>query len=160
MLQFRTSYVSSRLRVHLVRESMALHMRIRNAEDLHGAWLMTGYLDEIYDPDKEMLWAFLLDTKNNLKHVDLITIGLASESLIHPREVFRKAVAVAASAIVLCHNHPTGDTTPSAEDIRVTRQMIDASKILQIQILDHVIVSESSYTSLRESGLVKFGEQE
>ena len=88
----------------------------------------------------------------------LITLGLLDASLVHPREVFFPAIVDHAAAIVLSHNHPSSDPTPSAEDIRITRQLVEAGKILDIEVLDHVIIGrgERPFLSLRESGLVSF----
>jgi DNA repair protein RadC len=83
----------------------------------------------------------------------------AGSGLVHPREVFRAAILDGAGAIILAHNHPSGDPTPSSEDIRITRQLVEAGKILDIEVLDHVVVGrgERPFLSLRESGLVSFG---
>ena len=89
------------------------------------------------------------------------TRGLLDTSPVHPREVFAKAIRHAAAAVILAHNHPSGDPSPSPEDLRVTRQLVDASRILGIRVLDHVIVGRETAThpghlSLREKGLVSF----
>lgn len=112
--------------------------------------------------DQEVFWLLLLDTKNALKKEPVeVTRGILNASLVHPREVFREAIRSAAAAVVLVHNHPSGDPSPSREDLAITRQLIEASKILEIDILDHVILGqgerpEQACFSLRESGLVKF----
>ena len=115
---------------------------------------------ELADADKEGFVALCLDTKNGLLSAELVTVGLVDASLVHPREVFRQAVASNAAAIILVHNHPSGDLTPSAEDIRVTSQLVDAGRILDIHVLDHVIIGRGAAGvkshSIRESGLVKF----
>jgi len=102
-----------------------------------------------------------LDAKNNLINRHLVTLGLADSSLVHSREVFRPAIQDGASAIVCVHNHPSSDVTPSAEDIRITRQLIDAGRIIDIKLLDHVIVGRPTngnppFLSMRESGLCEF----
>jgi len=91
----------------------------------------------------------------------MVTPGLADASLVHPREVFRTAIENTASAMVLVHNHPSGDSTPSAEDIRITRQLIEAGKIIDIKVIDHVVIGRSTngspaFLSMRESGLCAF----
>lgn len=113
--------------------------------------------------DSEVFWVLLLDTKNCLKSgpVD-ISRGLLDASLVHPREVFREAVRTATAAVVLAHNHPSGDPAPSAEDIRITKQMIEAGRIVDIKVLDHVILGRSvdgrkDFLSLREEEIVDFG---
>ena len=111
---------------------------------------------------QEVFWTLLLDTKNRLiGHPVEVTRGLLDASLVHPREVFATAIKHAAAAVILAHNHPSGDPTPSPEDLRITRQLIDASRILGIRILDHVIVvretpDRPSHLSLREHGLANF----
>ena len=91
----------------------------------------------------------------------MISLGLLDSCPVHPREVFRQAIIDSAAAIILVHNHPSGDTTPSAEDLRVTRQLVEASRILGIRVLDHIIVAREGegrpgYLSIRENGLATF----
>lgn len=76
-------------------------------------------------------------------------------SIVHPREVFRCAIANCASSIILVHNHPSGDPTPSREDINVTLRLIKSGKILDIEILDHIIIGDNKYTSLKQEGMIK-----
>jgi len=111
---------------------------------------------------QEVFWALLLDTKNRLigQPVD-VTKGLLDASPVHPREVFSRAIRHGAAAVILAHNHPSGDSTPSPEDLRVTRQLIEASRVLGIRVLDHIIVGAPSdtqpgYLSLRDKGLASF----
>jgi len=113
--------------------------------------------------EKEVFWILMLDTKNQLKSNPIaITEGLLNASLVHAREVFSPAIKAASAAILLCHNHPSGDPTPSTHDIRVTKQLIEAGRIIDIPVLDHVIIGRpsvsdpKSYVSMNESGLVKF----
>jgi DNA repair protein RadC len=106
----------------------------------------------------EQFQAILLNTRRRLIRVDLISQGLLDSLLIHPREVFRSAIAANASALVLVHNHPSGDPTPSEADIRATRDLIRAGQLLKIEVLDHIILGRRTaengrdYTSLRELG--------
>ena len=108
-----------------------------------------------------------LNAKNTLINRHLITLGLVDSAPVHPRECFRPAISDSASAVVLIHAHPSGDPTPSAEDLKVTRQLIEAGNILGIRVLDHVIIGRvqavapgdsqrAPYLSLRESGLCMF----
>jgi len=113
--------------------------------------------------DAEIFWVILLDSKNYMKGNPVeITRGLLDASLVHPREVFREAIRGATAAIVLLHNHPSGDPSPSAEDIRITKQLVESGRIVDIKVLDHVILGkqyeggERDYISLRESGIVEF----
>jgi len=113
--------------------------------------------------DREMFWVLLLDAKNVLKcqPVD-VSAGLLDASLVHPREVFREAIRSATAAVVLAHNHPSGDPAPSAEDLRITKQLVAAGNIVDIKVLDHVIIGKDgreehrAYVSMREEGLVEF----
>lgn len=109
---------------------------------------------------QESFTVITLNTKHKVIDRHLITLGLADSSLVHPREVFRTAIQDGAAAIILSHNHPSGDPSPSAEDLRITRQLVEAGRILDIQILDHVIIGrgETPFTSLREAGLVNFAQ--
>jgi len=84
----------------------------------------------------------------------LITRGILNSSLVHPREVFRAAIAEAAAGIIVVHNHPSGDPTPSADDRTVTRQLVDAGRLLDLPVYDHVIVGADRYVSFAEAGLL------
>lgn len=119
--------------------------------------------DKVWGLDREMFWALPLDTKNKLKGLPVeVTAGLLDASLVHPREVFREAIRTASASVILAHNHPSGDCTPSSEDIKVTRQLVEAGRIVDIKVLDHVILSgvkigdDSGFVSMREAGLVSF----
>ena len=109
---------------------------------------------------QEAFTVITLNTKNRVIDRHLVTVGLANASLAHPREVFRPALLDGAAAIIAAHNHPSGDPTPSAEDLKITRQLVEAGKILDVKILDHVIIGrgERPFMSLREAGLVSFAE--
>ena len=115
--------------------------------------------------DCEQFWVLLLDAKNRLKGPPLkITQGILDASLVHPREVFRAAISRAAAAVVLVHNHPSGDPTPSTEDVRVTRELVEAGRSLRLRVLDHIIIGrrtaerEKDFISMRESGIVSFSD--
>jgi DNA repair protein RadC len=84
----------------------------------------------------------------------LITRGILNSSLVHPREVFRAAIAEAAAGIIVVHNHPSGDPTPSGDDRAVTRQLVDAGRVLDVPVQDHVIVGGERYVSFAEAGLL------
>ena len=102
--------------------------------------------------DREHFYAILLNTKNHVIASPLISIGTLSESLVHPRELFKEAINHSSSSIILVHNHPSGDPSPSREDIMMTRRIIEGGRLLDIQILDHVIIGDNTYISLREQG--------
>jgi DNA repair protein RadC len=103
---------------------------------------------------REFFVVLLLDSKKELIGKEVISIGTLNASLVHPRELFLPAISDAASEIVLVHNHPSGDLTPSEEDLALTRRIAEAGKLLGIELLDHVIVSRTGYKSLREEGII------
>ncbi|CAN5850340.1 DNA repair protein RadC [soil metagenome] len=106
------------------------------------------------DLPHEEFHVLLLNTQNHIMRDLQITRGTLDASLVHPREVFRPAIAEAAASIILVHNHPSGDPTPSAEDRAVTRQLRAAGQTIGIEVLDHVIVGEGRYVSFVEAGLL------
>jgi len=143
----------------LNRESLPKRYRIASAEDV--ARLLR---DRAKVLQHEVFWVLHLDAKNNLKGEPLeVTQGVLTASLVDTRAIFREAVRRSTAATVLAHNHPSGDPSPSTEDIRVTQQMVAAGKIVDIHVLDHVIlgradaVGSRDYFSIREAGLVNFG---
>jgi DNA repair protein RadC len=103
---------------------------------------------------KEMFISLHLDGKNRIICIDLVSIGSLNQSIVHPREVFKTACLSNAAAVILVHQHPTGDPTPSSEDIAITRRMKDAGEIMGIKILDHIIVGDGEYLSFVERGLL------
>ncbi len=106
---------------------------------------------------QERFLVLLLDGRQRLLRIETVSQGTLTASLVHPREVFRPALREAAAALILVHNHPSGDPAPSAEDREVTRRLARAGEILGIRVLDHVIVAERGYRSLREEGLFDAG---
>lgn len=100
---------------------------------------------------KEYFLALHLDGKNRVICVDMVSSGSLNQSIVHPRETFKTALLSSAAAIILMHNHPTGDPTPSPEDIEVTRRLREAGELLGIRILDHIIIG-STYYSFTERG--------
>ncbi len=139
-------------------ETLPKRMKIRTPSDV-----ISVLADRCHGAQREVFWALLLDPKNTLKCQPIdVSVGLLDASLVHPREVFSEAIRSAAAAVVLAHNHPSGDPTPSAEDVRVTKQLVAAGNIVDIRVLDHVIIGKrsdaraASYSSMREDGLVEF----
>lgn len=143
----------------LVEEGVPKRFAIRRPED--AVRLLQARAKAL---DHEVFWVLPLDAKNVLKDGPWdVTRGLLDASLVHPREVFRPAVRTAAAAVVLSHNHPSGDPAASAEDLRITRQLVSAGRIMDIRVLDHVILGAAGedggngFLSMREAGLVEFG---
>jgi DNA repair protein RadC len=103
---------------------------------------------------REVFRIALLDAKNGLLRDRVISEGTLSASLVHPREVFRPAILEPAASVILLHNHPSGDPTPSREDVRLTRQLVECARLLDLAIHDHVIVGRGRYVSFAEQGLL------
>jgi DNA repair protein RadC len=109
--------------------------------------------EKIGKEKKEHFIVLFFDTRNNLI-VNEVSVGTLNASLVHPREVFSQAIAKNASHVVVAHNHPSGDSTPSEEDIATTRRLIEAGKIIGISVVDHIVVSKNNYVSIREQGRI------
>lgn len=107
-----------------------------------------------FEADKEQLIAILLDTKLRPTGYHVVSVGSLNEAVTHPREIFRAAFVASAYGFVLMPNHPSGDSAPSEADRRLTLKIKEASDILMVRFLDHVIAGESSHFSFRESGLI------
>jgi DNA repair protein RadC len=100
----------------------------------------------------EQFGVVLLDTKHRVLRTTLLSVGTLDASIVHPREVFRAAASAGAAALVLFHNHPSGDPTPSGDDVALTRRMVRAGDLMGIPVLDHVIIAENRFCSLKERG--------
>ena len=125
-------------------------------ETIHGpedvaAYAMPHFRYEL----REHFAVMLLDTKNHVLGMPTVSVGSLSASIVHPREVFRVAIQQAAASIILLHNHPSGDPSPSQEDIAVTEQLIKVGKIMDLPVLDHIIIGDNNFISLKEQGMVK-----
>jgi DNA repair protein RadC len=103
---------------------------------------------------QEVLKIILLNTKNVVTMIKDISIGSLNSSIVHPREVFTDAVKRSAASIIICHNHPSGDPTPSTEDVNITHRLKECGRILGIDLLDHVIIGNGCYISLKEKGIL------
>lgn len=105
--------------------------------------------------DREHFWSLALNTKNQLVRLAEVSVGSLNASIVHPRELYKDAVKVSAAALVVVHNHPSGDPTPSGADIQLTRRLVKAGDILGIELLDHVIIGDGGeHSSLRDMGLM------
>jgi DNA repair protein RadC len=123
--------------------------RIRGPRDVYERMRL-----RMRDLPHEEFHVLLLNTRNEVLRDLQVTRGTLDASLVHPREVFRSAILEAAAAVILVHNHPSGDPSPSAEDREVTRQLRQAGVVVGIEVLDHVVVGEARYTSFQEAGLL------
>lgn len=104
--------------------------------------------------EQEEFRIILLNIKNIVIATETVFRGSLNSTIVHPREIFRHALKRSAASIILAHNHPSGNPEPSGEDVKVTRRLVDAGEIIGINVLDHVIIGEDSYVSLREKGLI------
>ncbi|OGO18478.1 MAG: hypothetical protein A2Z15_07925 [Chloroflexi bacterium RBG_16_50_11] len=121
---------------------------LKTPEDI--ANLVMGRLK---DKKKEYFLAILLDTRNQLIRVAEISIGSLDSSIVHPREVFKEAISASAASVIFVHNHPSGDTEASEDDIALTKRLAQAGEIVGIDVLDHLIIGGKSFTSLKRLGL-------
>lgn len=105
--------------------------------------------------DREHFWTLALNTKNRLLRIIEVSVGSLNASIVHPRELFKDAVRLSAASIVVVHNHPSGDPTPSGADIQLTRRIVKAGDVLGIEVLDHVVIGDGGgHSSLRDLGLM------
>lgn len=148
----RVAFEAPVYKVMLVHESSVALAQpyIRSPED--AVKIMVEYLRGV---DREHMVGLYLNSANRLIGLHTISIGILNSSLVHPREVFKLAYMMNAASIIISHNHPSGNTEPSSEDIAVTKQLTEAGKILGIPLQDHIIVTEhNGYTSLAERGVL------
>jgi len=138
--------------VRMVREPSELpttQAEICKPSDVHRIIAPLAAMEEV-----EVCWVLILNTRNKVVAQVEVTRGILNSSLLHPREVFRLAVAHGAAGIVVAHNHPGGDPTPSADDRAVTRQLVEAGRVMDIPVMDHVVVGTDKYFSFAEAGLL------
>lgn len=115
-------------------------------------WRMHIAANPYFNPECECLAVLLLNTRRRVKGHHVVSIGTQDTLLVHPREIFRVAIVTAACAVVVMHNHPSGESTPSEADIKVTRDLIRAGQLLKMEVIDHVIVGNGNHSSLRSLG--------
>lgn len=104
---------------------------------------------------KERFITLYLDTKNQILKEEVVSVGSLNASIVHPREVFKSALMESSASVIMVHNHPSGDPSPSREDIMVTEKLVEGGKLLGIDILDHIIIGDGRYVSLKDEGFVK-----
>jgi DNA repair protein RadC len=122
--------------------------------NLHTPEAVYEHLRSMRRLHKEAFRGLYLDVKGRLVHDEIVSLGILTMNLVHPREVFRPAIEHSAASVILVHNHPSGDPSPSAEDLRVTRQLVEVGKLVDIEVLDHVIIGREGFVSLRRQGLM------
>ena len=142
-----------RYSIRLVKESEIFyeHKRINGARMVYDLLCTIG----LHEKAGEEFHSFYLNTKNEIIGMEMISKGTLNASLVHPREVFKGALLANANALILAHNHPSGDVEPSSADKQVTERLVEAGRLLDVRILDHVIIgSKGGYFSFTESGLI------
>ena len=143
-----------------IKACVELGVRVANATQLKSGTITStqsaGTLlqKEMRDLQQEHVVAVYLNTKNEIIKKKTIFIGSLNSSVAHPREIFREAVRFAAARIILAHNHPSGDPSPSKEDIALTLRLAEAGKLLELPVLDHIIIGDGRFVSLKEKGLL------
>ncbi len=106
------------------------------------------------DKMKEFFYVIGLSTRNSIQYIELISMGTLTATLVHPREVFKVAIMKNSASIIIAHNHPTGETSPSEDDLKITKELADSGKILSIDVIDHIIFTEDKYKSFKEDYLI------
>ena len=124
-------------------------MKIQDDEDVAKL-----FMEEMRGLKKEVFKAVLLDSKGGVISVETVSVGELSSTIVHPREVFSQAVRKSAAAIVFVHNHPSGEPMPSGEDIATTNRLIECGELLGIRVVDHLVIGDGQYMSLRAMGKI------
>lgn len=132
----------------------ALKVENNNLPIINSARDVADQLSDIRKSKKENLVVFYLNARNHLIHKEIVSVGTINASLIHPREVFAPALKHLATNVILAHNHPSGNCEPTEEDLEITRSLKKAGDVLGIEILDHIIIAENNFLSLKELNLM------
>ncbi len=138
--------------LELGRRTIAERLPLNQVSSPEAVWKL--FLPELACKSQEEFHVLVLNNKNTIIKKSTISIGTVSESLVHPREVFREAIKEGGSAIIAVHNHPSESLKPSQEDINTTKRLIEAGKLVGINVHDHVIITGSGYFSFKESGYI------
>lgn len=137
-------------KLQLVRETNHTEdLRIKSPQDV-AALLM----DEMEGLAQEEFWVICLSTKNQVLATVSVSRGSLNASIVHPREVFKAAIVANSASVILAHNHPSGDPTPSQEDINVTRRLVEVGRLVGIDVLDHLVIGDGVFASLKDKGYV------
>jgi DNA repair protein RadC len=155
----RQTSLSPRLRrqygLRLIREPLATSQKVPQWTKIDGPMDVFTFMAPFVGQEfAESFWALPLNVQHQCVAPVSITRGLLSASLVHPREVFRAMIAANACSVILVHNHPSGDPTPSADDRVVTKQLVAAGRLLDIPIVDHVVIGSTQFVSFAQSGLL------
>jgi len=150
--EFNKTYKGMRCRVCLIREdTKGEPIPILQQTDVYEL-----VKDELTNSDREVFLSVMLTSRNHLIGVETVSIGSVNSAVLSPGEVFKGALLANAVSIILCHNHPSGDLSPSEEDIRITKRLIEVGELLGVKVLDHLIVSDQGCSTLRDH--IKFPE--
>lgn len=145
-------YTPHEFKIMRVRECEPMTEIVDTPERVAAYWRSNIPQSQWFDPAKEAVVVLVLNTRRRVLGHNLVTLGSLNTCTVHPREVYRPVLIAAGSAIILTHNHPSNDPTPSESDIKVTRDLIRAGQLLKIELLDHVIIGHPNHASLRERG--------
>ena len=146
-----TVYIA-RIRLSLLREDTAEEPIIINSQ--HDAANLDFIKEEFTESDRERFICLHLNVKHAVISFEVVSVGSLNFAPVHPREVFKGAILSNSAAIIVMHNHPSGDPEPSAEDIAVTKRLVDAGKLIGIEVLDHIIFGDKGFVSLKERGVM------
>lgn len=128
---------------------------VTNPQTVQGVLSKVLNSENEVDRMKEHFWVIGLSTRNAIQYIDLVSLGTLNASLVHPREVFRFSILKAVFSIILGHNHPSGNAEPSEEDLKITRRLVEAGKIIGIEVLDHIVIGDrDSFYSFKERGII------
>lgn len=144
------NYFGYEVKIQLVHENSPVkECLIKNSKDVYEL-----VKNELKKADREIFLAISLNTRNKVLGINTVSVGSLNASLVHPREVFKPAILQNATGVILVHNHPSGETEPSEEDLDITRKLVEAGRILEINVIDHVIVGSKFY-SFADNDLIK-----
>lgn len=140
----------------LVKLNKSQRIRVINSKDLFHILRDIHFCKHPFDQDKETFYAVSLSRTNVIQHIDEVSVGNLTGTIVTPRETFRYAILKGANSLVLCHNHPSGSTNPSSNDIEIMKQLVSAGKIVGIPIIDSLIITENSYYSFADEGMINY----
>jgi DNA repair protein RadC len=155
--RLKRSKLISIFRITLVKDRRVAFEQCKLVNSQQSQPLIKKLIESQGQPDREQFCVILLNSKNEIIGLNIVSTGNLSSAPVHPREVLKPAILSNASAMILCHNHPSGDLSPSPEDIAITARIVQAAKIMGITVHEHIIISmdDDSYYSLADSGLIK-----
>lgn len=137
--------------IRMVKEGSILYKN-RKVGSPNDAYIL--FKEFLADADREMLVVCSLDTKNQPTSINVASIGSISSAIISPREVFKPCLLSNAASLIICHNHPSGDPSESIEDINITKRLYECGKLLGIDLIDHIIIGDERFVSLKEKGII------